>query len=59
MKKMSKIRLNRNAGNDKMEKADRTPLTKWEKVQITTATLASFWCFVMFILVNEEKKYVL
>jgi|GEM_PF-7035974 len=92
MKKMSKIRLNRNAGNDKMEKADRTPLTKWEKVllylqilailllcvsvffmlidinqqygfweivQITTATLAIFWCFVMFILVNEEKKYVL
>lgn len=29
MKKMSKIRLNRNAGNDKMEKADRTPLTSF------------------------------
>ena len=40
MKKMSKIRLNRNAGNDKMEKADRTPLTKWEKVLLYLQILA-------------------
>ena len=56
--KKNKIRLNRKAGNDKMEKADRTPLTKWEKVllffQILAILLLCVSVFFMLIDINQQ-----